>query len=76
MTQKIINEQRIPTCLPIFWNNETLLNNIFDYNLRKRLFSNSINWRQFFQSNLACAKKYNYRITWNIKENVPTRSFA
>jgi len=43
MTQNTINEQRIPTCLPMFWDNEVLLNNIFNYNLRKRTLSN-INW--------------------------------
>jgi hypothetical protein len=36
----------------MFWNNEMLLNNIFNYNLRKRTISN-INWQQFFQLWLA-----------------------
>ena len=52
MTQKAINAQQIPTCLPTFWNNETLMDNIFNYHLRKRTLSN-INWRQLFQNWLA-----------------------
>jgi len=43
MTQKAINAQKIPTCIPTFWNNEMLMNNIFNYYLRKRTLSN-INW--------------------------------
>jgi hypothetical protein len=52
MTQKAINTQQIPTCSPTFWNNETLMDNIFNYHLRKRTLSN-INWQQFFQNWLA-----------------------
>jgi hypothetical protein len=41
MTQKAINAQQIPTCVPTFWNNETLMDNIFNYYLRKRTLLNS-----------------------------------
>ncbi|PKY61570.1 hypothetical protein RhiirA4_486726 [Rhizophagus irregularis] len=30
MTQKAIHAQQIPTCSPTFWNNETLMNNLFE----------------------------------------------
>ncbi|CAG8480457.1 3967_t:CDS:2 [Funneliformis mosseae] len=40
MMQKTINAQQIPTCSPTFWNNEILMDNIFNYHLRKRTLSN------------------------------------
>ena len=40
LTQKIINNQHKPTCTPDAWNDEILMNNMYNYYLRKKTISN------------------------------------
>ncbi|CAG8663341.1 13913_t:CDS:1, partial [Racocetra fulgida] len=43
LTQKEISTQKISKCTPVSWNNEAIINNIFNYHLKKRTIAN-INW--------------------------------
>ena len=49
MTKQNIQTGKIPRCTPISWNNEKIMNAIFNYHLKKRTLSN-IGWEKFFQS--------------------------
>nr|CAG8640467.1 12107_t:CDS:2 [Entrophospora candida] len=49
MTQKILLETKVPKCTPVSWNNEKIMNEIFNYHLKKRTISD-IDWEHFFQS--------------------------
>ncbi|CAH1766189.1 13749_t:CDS:2, partial [Entrophospora sp. SA101] len=48
MTKQNIQIGKIPKCTPISWNNEKIMDAIFNYNLKKRI--PNIDWRRVFQS--------------------------
>ncbi|GES93349.1 hypothetical protein GLOIN_2v1791345 [Rhizophagus clarus] len=48
-TRALISELQIPSCIPEEWNNSPLLQQIFEYHLKKRTKS-GVNWMEFIEN--------------------------
>ena len=49
ITKKLIQQHRIPKCTVNDWNNESILNRLFDYHVKRRTIANA-DWKYFFTS--------------------------
>jgi hypothetical protein len=47
ITKDLIQQHRIPICTPDDWNDESILNQLFDYYVKRRTVANA-NWKCFF----------------------------